>query len=147
MMWGKIKRVLFAGGNGADARFAGKSVLTIEDDPTQSTMIRRTLEKRGFKVFVAGDGPKGLELAQAQRPDIILLDVILPGMRGYDVCRRLKSDGRTKDIPVLFLTSLDDPKDVIAQYDLGGDVHLSKPINARELLAQIEISLKEQARV
>jgi len=146
-MWNKIKKLLCLDGDKPDLRFAGKSILTIEDDPTQRVMIQKTLEKSGFTVFSAEDGPKGLEAAQSKRPDVILLDVVLPGMRGYDVCRKLKSDERTKNIPVLFLTSMDDPKEVIAQYDLGADVHLAKPINPKELLLQIEISLKENNKV
>ena len=144
MCWEKIKKFFIAGGAQPDARFIGKSILTIDDDTMQRTMIQKTLEKRGFTVITASDGQEGLEMALRQKPHIILLDVMLPGMRGYDVCKRLKSDARTKDIPVLFLTALDDPKEVIAQYDMGGEVHLSKPINPRELILQIEISLQEK---
>lgn len=143
MFWKKISRLLGKESPQAAAAL-GKSILTIEDDITQRTMIQRTLEKRGYTVLMAEDGPKGLEVAQNQKPDLILLDVLMPGMRGDEVCRRLKSDNRTKDIPVLFLTSLDTPKDVIRHYDVGGEIHLTKPINAKELIAQVEITFTER---
>ena len=144
MCWEKIRKFLFRDGEQPDPRFIGKSILAIDDDMIQRTMIEKTLQKRGFSVMTAENGEVGLDMAVNNKPDVILLDVILPGMRGYEVCRRLKKDERTKDIPILFLTALDDPKEVIAQYDMGGEVHLSKPINPRELISQIEISLQER---
>jgi len=118
-----------------------KRILTIEDDVTQRTMIQKTLAKKGYTVFTAENGQKGLEAASKEKPDLILLDVMMPGMHGVDVCRRLKSSSQTKDIPVIFLTSMDMPQDVIEQYVVGGDIHLTKPINAKELISQVEISL------
>lgn len=121
----------------------GKMVLTVEDDITQRTMIQKTLEKYGYTVLSAEDGAKGLEIAQSRKPDLILLDVIMPKMRGDEVCRRLKANDATKNIPVIFLTSLDAPKDIISHYEIGGDIHLTKPINPKELIKQIEITLGE----
>ena len=141
MCWEKLKNY-FSKANQAVAAQTGLKILTIEDDATQRTLIQRTLEKKGHSVLIAEDGRKGLELAQRERPDLIILDVVMPQMRGDEVCRRLKTDSRTKDIPVLFLTSLDTPKDVIEHYDLGADVHLTKPINPKELIRQVDISLK-----
>ncbi len=119
----------------------GRRVLAIDDDAVQRAMIKKALENQGYRVFLAENGARGLEIAFKERPDVILLDVMMPGMRGDEVCRKLKSDSRTKDIPVLFLTSLDDPKDVILHYDLGAEIHLTKPINSKELISQIEITL------
>ncbi|HOW36572.1 MAG TPA: response regulator [Candidatus Omnitrophota bacterium] len=124
---------------------AGKKVLTVEDDVTQRTMIQKTLEKCGYEVLSAEDGVQGLEVAQNQKPDLILLDVIMPKMRGDEVCRRLKASDATRNIPVIFLTSLDTPKDIISHYELGGDIHLTKPINPKELIKQIEITLEEHS--
>jgi len=143
MFWKRIKSTFFKEPTPHSA-LPSRCILTIEDDATQRTMIQKTLERRGYTVLIAEDGERGLELALLQRPDLILLDVIMPRMRGEEVCRRLKADSRTKDIPVLFLTSLDTPKDVIEHYDLGAEIHLSKPINPKELISQIEITLQER---
>ena len=117
-----------------------RRILTIEDDPTQRMMIQKTLEKKGYTVLMADSGEKGLEVAFLQKPDLIILDVVMPGIHGEEVCKRLKSDARTKNIPILFLTSMDEPKDIIDHYDLGAEVHLTKPINPKELINQIEIT-------
>ena len=121
---------------------AGRRILTIEDEATQRMMIQKTLEKQGCAVLTAEDGEKGLEVALDQKPDLILLDIILPGMHGDQVCRRLKGDARTRDIPVIFLTSTDTPKDIIEQYDIGGEIHLTKPIRPKELVEQIKFILE-----
>lgn len=120
----------------------GKRILAIDDDEGQRLMIQRTLEKSGYAVTTAENGQNGIDLARAQKPDLILLDVIMPGIHGDDVCKALKSDYRTKDIPILFLTSLDTPKDVIDHYNLGAEVHLTKPIQPKELISQIEITFE-----
>ncbi len=143
MFWKKIRQKFVKEGPQATP-VMNRRILTIEDDLTQRTMIQRTLEKRGYTVLAAEDGLKGLEIAFSEKPDLILLDVIMPGLRGNEVCRRLKNDSRTKNIPILFLTALDTPKDIIEQYDLGAEVHLTKPINAKELISQIEITFEEQ---
>ena len=143
MFWKKIKQK-FSNKELSVSLAVNRRILTIEDDLIQRTMIQRTLEKRGYTVLAAEDGLKGLEIAFSEIPDLILLDVIMPGLRGNEVCRRLKNDSRTKNIPVLFLTSLDTPKEIIEQYDLGAEVHLTKPINPKELISQIEITFEEQ---
>ncbi len=143
-MWKRFKNIFAKKPVEISPQFSNRLILTIDDDLTQRTMIERTLQKAGLRVLTAEDGEKGLEAARAQNPDVILLDVIMPGMRGNEVCRRLKSDSRTKNIPVLFLTSMDDPKDVIEQYELGAEIHLTKPINPKELIRQIEITLNSQ---
>ncbi|MFA5060650.1 MAG: response regulator [Candidatus Omnitrophota bacterium] len=122
---------------------AGKKVLIVEDDATQRAYAQKILAKQGFSVLIAENGEKGLEIAQAQSPHLIILDVVLPGIHGDEACRRLKADSRTKDIPVIFLTSMDEPKDVITHYEVGGEIHLTKPINAKELIRQVEITIKE----
>ncbi|MFH1359564.1 MAG: response regulator [Candidatus Omnitrophota bacterium] len=120
-----------------------RRILTIEDDEAQRNLIRKTLEKRNYSVLMAAGGEKGLEMAREERPDLILLDVVMPGLKGNEVCKRLKADLRTKDIPILFLTSADSPKEVIDQYDVGAEVHLAKPISPKELIAQIEITFQD----
>ena len=122
-------------------------ILTIEDDAAQRRMIQKALEKRGYVVFTAENGEQGLQMAQVRKPDLILLDVIMPGIDGKEVCKRLKAYEETKDIPVLFLTSIDAPKEIVEHYYIGGEIHLTKPINARELVAQVEASLKEFKKI
>jgi len=119
-------------------------ILTIEDDPTQRMMIQRTLEKKGYRVLAAEDGRQGIEIAHEYTPDLIILDVVMPGINGEEVCKILKNDIRTQDIPVLFLTSRSDPADVIEHFDLGAEIHLTKPINAKELISQVEITLNRK---
>ena len=142
MCWDRIKKIFNKKQHVIEN---GRRVLAIDDDAGQCVMIQKTLENQGYRVLLAEDGAKGLETAFKERPDVILLDVLMPGMRGDEVCRKLKSDDRTKDIPVLFLTSLNDPKDVITHYDLGAEIHLTKPINPKELISQIEITLKSKS--
>jgi len=120
------------------------SILAIEDDLTQQSMIKKTLEKNGYRVSLAEDGEKGFEAAKREKPDLILLDVVLPGgMNGQEVCKRLKADEATQGIPVIFLTSINTPGSVVEHFDLGAEMHLSKPISAKELISQVEITLKD----
>ena len=144
MIWKRIKDTLLNKPQEINPKNLGRRILAIDDDLSQRTLIARTLEKSGYKVSTAENGEIGLELARGETPDLILLDVIMPGIHGNEVCKRLKADSRTKDIPVLFLTSLDTPKDVIEQYALGAEVHLTKPINPKELIRQIEITFEDQ---
>ncbi len=121
----------------------GKRILAIDDDPSLRIMVKRTLERQGYGVISAEDGLKGLAMAESEHPDLILLDVMMPGMQGHEVCRRLKANPSTKKIPVIFLTSVETPKSVIEAYDIGAEIHLTKPIRAKELISQIEMTFKE----
>lgn len=126
-------------------QFSDKLILAVDDDATQRLMIQRALERYGYRVMTVENGSKGLEAAYQQRPDLILLDVMLPDINGKEICRRLKSDFRTKKIPVIFLTSLDTPRDIIEEYNLGAEIHLTKPIKAKELVSQVEITFNENS--
>ncbi len=139
----KIKHLFKVDHLSKPSRFSGKRILTIDDEATQRTMIERVLSKKGFLVSTADNGLLGLDMANRQRPDLILLDVLMPGMTGEKVCQKLKSNKITRDIPVIFLTSQDAPKEVIQHYELGADIHLTKPVNASELIQQVEITLEE----
>ena len=121
-------------------------VLTIDDDPTQRIMIQKTLEKKGMKVLLAATGEDGIDLAKMHTPDLILLDVMMPGVSGHEVCRQLKNDAVTENIPVIFLTAVNTPGSVVEHFDLGAEVHLTKPINAKELVQQVEITLNAKPR-
>lgn len=110
------------------------SVLVIDDDRTLLRMIRALLMTNGFDVISANTGEKGLKLAVKKIPRLIILDVILPGMKGREVCLKLKENSRTKDIPVIFLTAKDSPDDIRAEMEVGGITHLTKPLEPQKLI-------------
>jgi len=115
-----------------------KSVLVVDDDEGLLKTVQRILLTNGFSVLTASSGEKGLQIANLQKPDLILLDVILPGMKGREVCARLKDDPNTRDIPVIFLTAKDSPDDVQAERQAGAIAHLTKPVHAKTLLASVK---------
>ena len=115
-----------------------KKVLIVDDDVSIHKMLEPNLVTSGFQVISAMTGEDGLQKAQDNKPDIIILDVILPGMKGRAVCATIKKNPALKDIPVLFLTSKDSPDDVQAELEAGGIGHLTKPINPQYLIAQIK---------
>lgn len=116
---------------------AWKSILVVDDDEGIVKTVRPILMTNGYSVLTALTGEEGLQIAFVQKPDLIILDVILPGMKGREVCRKLKADSRTRNIPVVFLTSKDSPDDVRAEKEAGAVAHLTKPINPKELIATI----------
>ncbi|MBL8013440.1 MAG: response regulator [Candidatus Omnitrophica bacterium] len=115
-----------------------KKVLIVDDDLSIHKMLDPILATNGYAVLSAMTGEEGLQMAQEHKPDIIILDVILPGMKGRAVCTAIKKNPAIKDIPVLFLTSKDSPDDVQAELEAGGIGHLTKPINPQYLVAQIK---------
>jgi CheY-like chemotaxis protein len=115
-----------------------KTVLIVDDDISVHKMLEPILTTHGYQVISAKTGEEGLQAAKEKNPDIVILDVILPGMKGREVCIQIKSNPSTKDIPVLFLTSKDSPDDVQAEIAAGGIGHLTKPINPQYLISQIK---------
>ncbi len=113
---------------------ADKRILVIEDDATLQAMLKYNLQKEGYDVSTAGDGVQGLESARAQKPDFIILDVMLPKMNGFEVCRILRQE---MTVPIFILTAKDDEIDKVVGLDLGADDYLTKPFKMRELLARI----------
>ena len=114
-----------------------KNVLIIDDDRGHLKMLTSDLENSGYKVMTAPDGEAGLKIAKTKKPDLIILDVLLPGMKGRQVCVKLKEDNLTKDIPVIFLTAKDSPDDVLAEIQVGAVGHLTKPVNSKKLLIEV----------
>jgi DNA-binding response OmpR family regulator len=111
-------------------------VLIVEDDPQVRDVVRRYLERDGLAVQVAGTGTEGLELARRGRPDVILLDVMLPGLSGLEVCRILRDvDG--SDVPIIMLTALDETDDRIAGLQVGADDYIGKPFSVKELALRV----------
>ncbi len=111
-------------------------VLVVEDDPQVRDVVRRYLERDGLAVQVAASGTEGLELARRGRPDVILLDVMLPGISGLEVCRILRDvDG--SDVPIIMLTALGDTDDRIAGLQTGADDYIGKPFSVKELALRV----------
>jgi CheY-like chemotaxis protein len=104
------------------------TVLIVDDVPASLAMAIALLEERGFKVTVAQDGEDALERTERQIPDLILLDVLMPGMDGYETCRRLKASERTRGIPVIFMTALGDTIHKVAGFEAGGVDYVVKPL-------------------
>lgn len=121
---------------------AKAKVLLVEDDSIQANITKELLEKVGYEVLWAADGINAIKTVKSERPDIILLDLILPGLDGYEVCRWLKLDESTKGIPVIMLTVKKELSDKISGLQIGADDYLPKPYNELELNARIYASLR-----
>jgi PleD family two-component response regulator len=117
-------------------------ILVVEDDRAISGLVGTILDKESYKVSVAEDGESALRLARAERPDLVLLDVLLPGINGFEVCQRLRQDPSTCLIPIMILTALDQIKDRVTGFKLGADEYMSKPFDALELMARVERTIR-----
>ena len=126
---------------------AKESVLIVEDDPDIVELLQYTLEREGYSVLVALNGEKGLSEAQRRRPGLILLDLMLPGLDGLEVCKALKSDNSTKGIPVVMLTAKGEESDVVLGLEFGADDYVRKPFSPRELVARIRAVLRRGVTV
>lgn len=114
-----------------------KRILIIDDDREMANLVKTLLRYYGFETIVAYDPIKGISIAKRKKPDVILMDVLMPAMNGREACRRLKQNECTKNIPVIFLTAKDSPDDVIGEMKAGGSGHLTKPFDSKELLEKI----------
>jgi DNA-binding response OmpR family regulator len=114
-------------------------VLVVEDEPTLLETLEYNLTRQGYEVYTAADGLTALEVAQQQRPDVIVLDVMLPGIDGFEVCRILR---REMNVPILMLTARAEEVDKIVGLEVGADDYLTKPFSMRELLARVKALLR-----
>lgn len=121
---------------------AKASILIIEDDPDIVELLQYNLEKEGFPVRTAGDGETGLQAARRYKPGMILLDLMMPGMDGLEVCQHLKRDPSTSSIPLMMITAKSQESDVVAGLELGADDFLSKPFSPREVVARVRAVLR-----
>lgn len=117
-----------------------KKVLIVEDEKSIVDILRFNLVHEGYETLEAFDGPTGLALAQEQSPDLILLDLMLPGMDGLSVCRALREGGSS--IPVLIITAREEEKDKVLGLELGADDYITKPFSMRELLARVKANIR-----
>jgi phosphate regulon transcriptional regulator PhoB len=122
-----------------------KTILAIDDEKDLIELIRYNLEKEGFQVLAAIDGETGLYMALQEKPDLVLVDLMLPGIDGLEVCRRLRSDSRTAAIPLIMLTAKSAESDRIVGLELGADDYVTKPFSTRELIARIRALLRRTA--
>lgn len=119
-----------------------EKILVVEDEKDIVKMLRYNLEKEGFKVIDARDGEDALDLAVRQHPDLILLDLMLPGMDGLEVCKVLKKESKTSSIPIIMLTAKSQESDKVVGLELGADDYITKPFSPRELTARIKAVLR-----
>jgi DNA-binding response OmpR family regulator len=121
------------------------TVLVVDDDPVIQKLLQVNFELEGYQVITAGDGLEGLARARGDRPDVIILDIMMPKMNGLDVARALKADTSTEGIPVLLLSARAQASDVQVGLDIGADGYITKPFDPAELLERVGELLKKNA--
>ncbi|MEP7358219.1 MAG: response regulator transcription factor, partial [Anaerolineales bacterium] len=117
----------------------GELILLVDDEPNIVELAQLYLEREGYRVTAVGDGPAALERAEKDQPALMVLDVMLPGLDGYEVCRRVRAKS---DMPIIMLTARDEDIDKIIGLELGADDYLTKPFNPRELVARVKAILR-----
>jgi DNA-binding response OmpR family regulator len=118
------------------------TILIIDDEKDLLELVRYNLEKEGFDAICAADGAGGLEIAQRHKPDLVVLDVMMPGMDGIEVCKRLRNDPRTQRLPIIMLTARATEADRVIGLELGADDYVIKPFSPRELVARVKAVLR-----
>lgn len=114
-------------------------ILVVDDEPALQETLAYNLTRQGYRVETAGDGPKAIEIARQVHPDLIVLDVMLPGLDGFEVCRILRQE---MNVPILMLTARDDEIDRVIGLEMGADDYLTKPFSMREFLARVKAQLR-----
>jgi two-component system alkaline phosphatase synthesis response regulator PhoP len=130
--------------NHKEYRVAHESILAADDEEDILELLRYNLSREGYRVTAAASGEEAVRLALSLLPDLILLDLLLPGMDGLEVCRRLKADARTRSIPLIMLTAKGEEADIVAGLELGADDYVTKPFSPRVLLARIRTVLRRR---
>jgi DNA-binding response OmpR family regulator len=121
-----------------------RTILVVEDEATIAASVAARLRKEGFRVETAPDGPAGVEASRSLRPDLVILDVMLPGMDGLEVCRVIQRD---RPVPVLMLTARDDETDLLVGLGVGADDYMTKPFSPRELVARVKALMRRVDRL
>lgn len=117
-------------------------ILVVEDEKTIAGLIAEALKRRGYRVETVHDGDGGLYATETTLPDLVILDVMLPGMDGWEICRRIRENPTTKGIPVLMLTARRDERDLLAGFGVGADDYMKKPFSVNELAARVKSLLR-----
>ena len=124
-----------------------KNIIVVEDDLDIRELISFNLANEGHQVFEANDGEVGIDKARNNNPDLILLDLMLPGIQGLDVCRIIKSDQETKEIPIIMVTALGQEEDIVKGLETGADDYITKPFSIKVLIARVNAVLKRSIEV
>jgi two-component system alkaline phosphatase synthesis response regulator PhoP len=138
---GRERRRSESAGAAAPARPAGR-VLVVEDDRDVTELIRYNLAREGYEITIAATGPDALRLARELAPDVVLLDIMVPQLNGWEVCRRLRQDRGTAAIPVIMVTGRVDEDDTVLGFEMGADDYVTKPFSPRELIARVRAVLR-----
>jgi two-component system alkaline phosphatase synthesis response regulator PhoP len=125
---------------------AKENILVVEDEEDILELVSYNLNKEGYRVTGVLSGEEGMQTARSHPPDLIILDLMLPGMDGFAVCRELKQDVRTRDLPVIILTAKGEEADIVAGLELGADDYVTKPFSPRVLLARLRAVLRRRAK-
>lgn len=118
----------------------GKTILIVEDEPNIVDILSFNLMKEGYETIEAYDGTTGLQLAKEQNPDLILLDVMLPGINGFEICKAIRASGSA--VPILMLTAREEETDKVLGLELGADDYITKPFAVRELMARVKANIR-----
>jgi two-component system, OmpR family, alkaline phosphatase synthesis response regulator PhoP len=125
---------------------AGEKILVVDDELHIVELLKYNLETNGYKVIYALDGKQGLALALEKKPDLILLDVMLPAMDGFDVCKEVKRNKDIESVPIIMLTAKGEEFDKILGLELGADDYITKPFSVRELMARVKVVLRRNTK-
>jgi two-component system cell cycle response regulator len=118
------------------------TILVADDEPINRSLIKRRLEREGYRVFIAENGREAVEMARQSLPDLVILDVMMPEMDGLEACRLIKEDVTTHDLPVIFLSARDETEMKVNGLGLGANDYISKPFKAEELLARVSVAIR-----
>jgi two-component system phosphate regulon response regulator PhoB len=125
---------------------AHEKIVVVDDEENIQELVRYNLERNGYEVTCVATGEEALDAARSVRPDLILLDLMLPGIDGFEVCRTLGSDSKTEHIPIIMLTAKGEESDVVTGLELGAEDYIVKPFSPKVLLARVRTVLRRKAR-
>ncbi len=137
---GQVPHPLYCYGCGVSG--PQQTILLVDDNPGNLEVLNGILSDCGYRLLVATDGERALKIAREQQPDLVLLDIMMPGMDGFEVCRRLCAEDSTRDCAVIFLSALDETKDKVKGFDVGAVDYVAKPFEAEEVLARVRTHLE-----
>ena len=129
-----------------ESTFGRSRILCIDDDRLLLGLVKDAIEAHGFEALTAPDGPSGLELAKAQRPDLILVDVMMPKMSGFEVCQHLRADPNLMGTPIILITAMTDPELKTKGLEAGANLAIPKPFNPTQIITLIKKALELKAR-
>ncbi len=130
---------------GTGIKMKREKIVVVEDEADIREIIEHNLSREGYQVHTSSDGENGLQLVKRESPDLVLLDLMLPGLDGLDVCRELKSDPSTRSIPIIMVTAKGEESDIVLGLGIGADDYVAKPFSPQELIARIKAILRRSS--